>query len=282
MLYEGIKELNGTFDEENSYVDNLQLSGSCAGRQELLLLKHVMDLKKYNKLKIKLSERAILSQVKAYTAGIMTSKDKIVFLDCVQRLKKRYKKNNQEKMEKLMKETAKQIKGSLSNQKSKKTPWLFGTIKEPSIFADERLQCFIKGLRAIQKMDLKLAKKKIAKFFKLKAMNFSSNLPENVEAIKIIAKAFSEFSKKKKNNEFSLAQLNLILGLCCNGYKLLQEEEFKKFDNDIKILYIESFKELFKFVTSKYKKHNFIKSKALPWKENWENIFNKLKEVDTL
>lgn len=279
-LYEEIKILDGIFNEEESHVDNLQLGGSCSGRQELLMLKHVMKKEEYQQLKIKLSERALVSQAKTYKAGLMSKDQKVIFLDCVQRLKKRYFKNGQEKMIEVMKVSEEIIRNSLcedSNDKSQLIP------KSPEK-AHWGIKLLIEGLRDFQRQDLRQARQKIESFndkfledFSEENNPFLENIEENKDGLKIIIdtlvmteELIHEKQASMQNFMFSMEQLALLVGFCCAFDRYFVGDVNKILESSDQILKEKAQKSFFEFLKWQFECHDFMKGRDYVWEKSWK------------
>lgn len=269
-LYGDIEQLEGKFSKKGSFVDNLQLGGSCAGRQELLMLKHLMKSKDYRLLKIKLSEEAVFIFAHLYKYTKLSKEEKIVFLDCVQRLKKRYRKNKQmdmiEPLEQIEVKIKKELSGDSLNRK------IFGSIPNDSPKnAHPLLRSFIKSLKAMEDGDLKSAKEEITALHLVLEKAIKNKNAGNQAAFEIIKQAFDNFKMAEKDF-FSMEQHNLLTGLLCNYHKLIKNHKnfglgsvgiSSVINNDLALL-----------LEHRLQDHNFLKDSD--WKKDWEILVKKM------
>lgn len=279
VLYKAIDKLEGEFHPKESYTDNEQLGGSCAGRQELLLLKHLMTKEEYHKLKIELYEYSVVYLSEIYKSGAMSTRDKIVYLDSVQRLEKKYQKNGQTEMMKILENAETRIKKDISNSPEKPKSWLFGIIPKLPKNVHPLLKSFVKGLKNFQQGDLVNAKKEIEAFYLIiDSIKDLYDDPNNLMALQIIEKALNNLEKVMFFESFSMEQYNLLVGMLCNFDKLQKKSEFfglkDKFSTPLTAR--PSAYELKK----RFNRHDFVKT--APWADDWKKLLQNINDDPSL
>lgn len=241
ILYDAINDLQGKFDSENSFTDYLQRGGSCAARQELLIAKHMMNQKDYRQLKIFLSQTAVLELADIYTSGTMSNKDKVIFLDCVQRLKKRYIKHGQIEMATVMKDTELNIKISLSEAKEEIEPKMFGMIPQTDQHASDDLKSFVEALRNLQRGDFNGLEQNMKAFQSSTRSIFISkdypeiNLEGNKNCFKMLYKAFLIFAENctdKNYKNYSKEEIRAISTLTFYFHLFMNDENITLISSD--------------------------------------------------